>query len=204
MLQFITSGKGDVACEVASALKGGCRWIQLSMPGDAEALKAAVEQIIPMCTENEAFLVIDDAVELVDELKVHGVFLNDSSRATVSGARERLGAHAIIGVLCKTIEEIVELRAADIDYVEVPAPATCDAAAFYTSLHTRMKETNTPIHLVARGEFEPAAIPVLIAAGCAGVAMSSAIINATDSSAKIAEVLDALDLGLQQAGKEKL
>ena len=79
-----------MAEEAQMAIEGGCRWIQLSAAsiGDSGlSLRDVANEIIPLCQENEAFLIIEDDVNLVEELKVHGVFLRDHSRTTVMEAR---------------------------------------------------------------------------------------------------------------------
>ena len=71
MLQFIThpSERYTIAEEVQMVLEGGCKWIQLRLKDatDKEFRQTALE-IIPLCKENEAFLVFDDRVELAIEM----------------------------------------------------------------------------------------------------------------------------------------
>lgn len=78
MLQFITnpSDRYSLLEEAQMAIEGGCRWIQLRMKDatDDEVRQVALE-LIPLCKENDTFLIIDDRVELVNELKVSGVHL---------------------------------------------------------------------------------------------------------------------------------
>ncbi len=78
MLQFITheSDKYSIAEEVQMAIEGGCRWIQLRMKDatDEEVRNVALE-LIPMCRETDTFLIIDDRVAVVNDLKVSGVHL---------------------------------------------------------------------------------------------------------------------------------
>ncbi len=78
MLQYITNDTDlyNIAEEVQMAIDGGCRWVQLRMKNatDDEVREVAAE-IIPMCQENDVFLIIDDRVELVNELRVSGVHL---------------------------------------------------------------------------------------------------------------------------------
>ena len=99
MLQFIThpSEKYSIIDEVKMALEGGCRWIQLYMKDSPdEEVKKVVEEIIPLCQDAEAILVIDNRVNLTLETKVHGVFLGKAMMPALE-ARETLGAGAIIG-----------------------------------------------------------------------------------------------------------
>ena len=84
MLQFITkpSSQYSMPEEARMALEGGCRWIELSSEGldqEENVLKDIAKEIMPLCEDKEAFLIIDDDVELVDELKVHGLLMHDPS-----------------------------------------------------------------------------------------------------------------------------
>ncbi len=65
MLQFITktTQRFSMAEEAQMAIEGGCRWIQLSAAsiGDSGlSLREVANEIIPLCQENEAFLIIED------------------------------------------------------------------------------------------------------------------------------------------------
>ena len=112
MLQFIThpSEKYSIAEEVQMAIEGGCRWIQLRMKdaSDEEVRNVALE-IIPMCQETDTFLIIDDRVELVNELRVSGVHLGKEDMDPMQ-AREILGPHAIIGVTANTAADIIKFK----------------------------------------------------------------------------------------------
>ena len=119
MLQFIThpSERYSIAEEVQMALEGGCKWIQLRLKDatDEEFRQTALE-IIPMCKENEAFLVFDDRVELAMEMSVHGVHLGKNDMNPLV-ARETMGAEAIIGCTANTAADIKAFRGWDVDYV---------------------------------------------------------------------------------------
>ena len=112
MLQFITnnSDKYSIAEEVQMALEGGCRWIQLRMKGasDEEVMETAA-QLIEMCRENNAFLIVDDRVNVVNELKVSGVHLGKEDMDPME-ARELLGPDAIIGVTANTAADIIKYK----------------------------------------------------------------------------------------------
>lgn len=126
MLQFIThpSEKYSIAEEAQMAIEGGCRWIQLRMKdaSDEEVRNVALE-IIPMCQETDTFLIIDDRVELVNELKVSGVHLGKEDMDPLQ-ARELLGPNAIIGVTANTADDILRFKGKDIDYVGVGPSAS--------------------------------------------------------------------------------
>lgn len=140
MLQFIThpSDRYSIAEEVQMALEGGCRWIQLRLKdaSDEEFRETALE-IIPLCKENEAFLVFDDRVELAKEMSVHGVHLGKNDMNPVE-AREAMGPEAIIGCTANTASDIIALRGRDVDYIGLgPLPSHYDQGPPLTDNRTR-------------------------------------------------------------------
>lgn len=198
MLQFITkiSDRYSVAEEARMAVEGGCRWIQLSavsVEHNEGVLRDVAHSLVALCSENEAFMIIENDVDLVDELKVHGVFLRDSSRETVAEARERLGAHAVVGALCRSFEDVAALKGLDVDYVAVPVPdETISPASFYSGISVLMRNNAIDFHLVAMGDFPVGEMKNLLDAGCAGVAVSGAIADAEDPVAATRAILEVL------------
>ena len=159
MLQFITtvSSRFSVLEEVQMVLEGGCRWIQLAQSGfagDESVIRDVAMEIVPMCQEKEAFFIIEDDLDLVEEMKVHGLFMHDNSRASVMAARERLGANAVIGVWAHSYDEIKNLVGLDVDYVTVPSPEKSDdRETFYKDLAKKIIADNIGFHIVAAGDF---------------------------------------------------
>lgn len=191
MLQFIThpSDKYSIPEEVQMVLEGGCKWIQLRMKeaSDEEFREAALE-IIPMCKENEAFLVFDDRVELAMELSVHGVHLGKNDMNPLV-ARETMGAEAIIGCTANTAADIIAFRGWDVDYVGLgPFRYTTTKANLspvigldgYRSIVKEVRDADILLPIVAIGGITLEDIPSIMETGVNGVAMSGAIINATD------------------------
>lgn len=191
MLQFIThpSNKYSIAEEVQMAIEGGCRWIQLRMKdaSDSEVRNVAME-LIPMCRETDTFLIIDDRVELVNELKVSGVHLGKNDMDPLE-ARELLGPHAIIGITANTADDILRYKGKDVDYVGLgPFRHTTTKQKLspilglegYESIITQVREAGMDIPIVAIGGVTSDDIEPLLATGVNGIAMSGAIINATD------------------------
>ena len=191
MLQFIThpSDKYSIPEEVQMVLEGGCKWIQLRMKeaSDEEFRETALE-IIPMCKENEAFLVFDDRVELAMELSVHGVHLGKNDMNPLV-ARETMGAEAIIGCTANTAADIIAFRRWDVDYVGLgPFRYTTTKANLspvigldgYRSIVKEVRDADILLPIVAIGGITLEDIPSIMETGVNGVAMSGAIINAPD------------------------
>lgn len=195
MLQFITktAGPNSVRRQVEGALDGGCRWIELA---PCDELKKIAEDLMPVLRETEAFLVIRDDVELVEELRVHGVHLSHADRERAKEVREKLGAHAVVGVDCVTAADAIALKGTDMDYVAFHVEPTPEAIAAFAQTAKEVKDAGTGVHVVARGEFPPEMLAQVIAAGAAGVAVSSEIADAEDPAGATAKILDALEAAL--------
>lgn len=191
MLMFIThpSDRYSIAEEVQMALEGGCKWIQLRMKdaSDEEFRQTALE-IIPMCRENEAFLVFDDRVELAMEMGVHGVHLGKNDMNPLQ-ARETMGAEAIIGVTANTADDIIRFRGWDVDYVGLgPFRYTTTKSNLspvlgidgYREIVKAVRDSGMTLPIVAIGGITINDIPAIMATGVNGVAVSGAIINADD------------------------
>lgn len=186
MLQFITknSERFSIAEEAQMAIEGGCRWIQLSssgLAGNEENMRTAAVEIMELCKEQEAFLIIEDDINLVEELKVHGLFMHDCSRESVMTARERLGADAVIGVSVSTAAEALHLIGLDIDYFIISCGIGCsDPVGFYGDVVDKLMAANMYVHVVASGNISPSDFVGIVKVGCSGVAVSSEITEAAD------------------------
>ena len=203
MLQFIThpSEKYSIAEEVQMAIEGGCRWIQLRMKdaSDEEVRNVALE-IIPMCQETDTFLIIDDRVELVNELRVSGVHLGKEDMDPMQ-AREILGPHAIIGVTANTAADIIKFKGKDVDYVGLGpfrftttkknlAPET--GLEGYTEIVKDVRAAGVELPIVAIGGITEDDVKPLMATGVNGIAMSGAIIGADDPMLYTSSVMEKL------------
>ena len=201
MLQFVikSTRQASVAELAHMAMEGGCRWIQISdqAAGEREPrTKALSEELIPDYEAHETFLIIENNVDLVEELKVHGVFLRDCNRSTVLAARERLGAEAVIGVQARDIDEIAALHGLDVDYVMVPVPEGLDPEGirgFYDTIIRQAAERAVVFHIVAEGDFTPDNICIPLEAGCAGVAVSSTIADSANPTLTTTALLEQLE-----------
>ena len=203
MLQFITnhSNKYSIAEEVQMAIEGGCRWVQLRMKDatDEEVREVALE-LIPMCQENDTFLIIDDRVELVKELKVSGVHLGKQDMDPME-ARELLGPHAIIGVTANTAEDIIKFRGKDVDYVGLgPFRYTTTKKNLapviglegYKEIVKQVREAGVELPIVAIGGITLEDVDDIMSTGVNGIAVSGSIINAVDPVEYTKEIMNKL------------
>lgn len=203
MLQFIThnSDKYSIAEEVQMAIEGGCRWIQLRMKGasDEEVMETAA-QLIEMCRENNAFLIIDDRVNVVNELKVSGVHLGKDDMDPME-ARELLGPDAIIGVTANTAADIIKYKGKDIDYIGLgPFRHTTTKEKLspilglegYREIVKDVREAGVEFPIVAIGGITLEDVEPLMKTGVNGIAVSGAIINAEDPMLYTSRIMEKL------------
>lgn len=203
MLQFIThpSDRFSIAEEAQMAIEGGCRWIQLRMKeaSDEEVREVAME-LIPLCRETDTFLIIDDRVELVNELKVSGVHLGKEDMDPIA-ARELLGPHAIIGVTANTAEEILRWKGKDVDYVGLgPFAYTVTKKKLAPVLGLegvkavvdQVRAAGVELPIVAVGGITREDVEPLMKAGVNGIAVSGAIVNADDPVLYTSDIMEKL------------
>lgn len=203
MLQFITNtnSKTPVIDQIMAVLEGGGRWIQIRMKDASdEEIRKVVEAVKPKCIETEAFLLLNDRVELAKELNVGGVHLGKEDMP-VSKARMILGPAAVIGVTANTYADIAAVSNLDIDYFGIGPYAM-----------TQTKENLSPVlglqgireicYEMEKNEILKAHVAVggiqlddvlpLIEAGVNGIAVSGAIANASDIVKATKNFLDLL------------
>lgn len=204
MLQFIThpSDRYTIPEEVQMAIEGGCKWIQLRMKDATyDEMKSTALEIIPMCRENDIILVIDDNVELVNELRVHGVHLGKNDMDPRK-AREILGPHAIIGVTANTTDDILSFHGIDVDYVGVgPFRHTTTKKNLapvigldgYKDIVAKVTAAGNKLPLVAIGGITLEDVTGIMATGVQGIAVSGSIINAPDPVRYTTQLLNALN-----------
>ncbi|MDE6282439.1 MAG: thiamine phosphate synthase [Muribaculaceae bacterium] len=190
MLQFatVTSPIHTVKEQVEVAINAGCRWIRLTGTPD----DATVEEVIPVCRDNDVILILDNNTELVDRLRIHGLHLTSWTRGSVIEAREKLGPHAILGVTCADSSLAGELTGLDVDYMVIQAPADGNLVNFYILFMETLKSLKTGIHPVASGNIPVDLYPSVIATGIEGIEISGAILDAPDPSSFITLALDTL------------
>ena len=189
MLQFIThpSERYSIVEQVKMVLEGGCKWIQLRMKeATDEEVKAVAEELIPLCKEADAILVIDDRVELVKEMEVTGVHLGKKDMP-VAEARNLLEGGPIIGATANTAGDIFALKGIDVDYVGLgPFRHTTTKENLspilglegYSKIMKEIREAGVQLPVVAIGGISLEYIDDVMATGVNGVAISGAIINA--------------------------
>lgn len=203
MLQYITNTESRVPAidQVRAVLDGGCRWIQVRMKDASdEEIAKVIETIKPWCLEKEAFLILNDRVELARTLDVGGVHLGKTDMSPHQ-ARTILGPAAVIGVTANTFDDIREVANLDIDYIGIGPFADTRTKKNLApilglegirNLNIRMRENHIEIAHVAVGGIRIEDVAPLMEAGVNGIAVSGAIANAPDIEKATRHIISAL------------
>lgn len=203
MLQYITNTDCGVCVpeQVRGVLSGGCRWIQVRMKDATdEEIEKVVTEIKPLCLEVEAFLILNDRVELAKRLDVGGVHLGRMDMLPAQ-ARTILGPAATIGVTANTIDDIIAVRSLDVDYIGIgPYRETTTKKNLAPMLglegikqvSEEMESKGIEFAHVAVGGIRLEDVASLMDTGISGLAVSGAIAKATDIKRATEEFLAAL------------
>ena len=191
MFQFISHHNSvyDYAGGVRAVLEGGCRWVQLRMKdaSDDEFL-ATAEVVAELCRRYDAKFIIDDRVHLVAATGADGVHLGKNDMP-VAEARKILGEKKIIGATSNTFDDIRRAAADGADYIGLgPFRYTTTKQKLspvlgmegYRSIMEACRREGIELPVVAIGGITAADIPDLCATGINGIALSGAVLNASD------------------------
>src|SRR5574344_1103605 len=110
-IQFIThsTDRFSYVEGALSALKGGCRWIQLRMKDACmDDIIHAVKEIQLLCRQYNARFIIDDHVELVKSIGADGVHLGKNDMS-IAEARPILGLDGYKDILSKMKQQGVNI-----------------------------------------------------------------------------------------------
>lgn len=203
-LQLITHPhEGQTVAEGArKAIAGGCRWIQLRHKDAPASVLADEGHALALLPERENFtLIIDDHVDLVEPLGADGVHLGKNDMP-VASARRILGPSKIIGATANILEDMVEAARDGADYIGLgPFRFTTTKARLaptlgldgYRRLMSEARAAGVRIPVVAIGGITAGDVAAIMATGVDGVAVSGAILSATDPEAETHRFIDILN-----------
>lgn len=183
---------------VRLALEGGCRWIQLRIKDmdDHEVLPIAIEAQ-RLCKQYNATFIIDDRVEMVKELKAHGVHLGKNDMP-IAEARKILGNDFIIGGTANTFDDVMAHYQASANYIGCgPFRFTTTKKNLapilglegYRNIVAQMREHNISLPIVAIGGIEQDDIAAIMQTGVSGVALSGVVLRADDPIQKMKQII---------------
>lgn len=183
------------------ACEGGVQWVQLRVKDKGFAEWCAIaEETKLVCTEFGAKLIINDSVDVAAAVDADGVHLgqNDTSPHV---AREKLGETKIIGGTANTFNDIQRMALTGVDYVGVgPFRFTTtkkNLSPFvglegYKQLVQQCEDARIQLPIIAIGGVTVDDVSNIIATGVHGIAISSAINIADDSTMAASNFIQAL------------
>ncbi len=202
-VQFIShfTQKYGYIDSIRLALEGGCRWIQLRVKDmtDNEVLPMAIEAQ-KLCKQYSATFIIDDRVEMVKQIKAHGVHLGKNDMP-IAEARKILGNDFIIGGTANTFDDVMAHYKASANYIGCgPFRFTTTKKNLapilgldgYRNIVALMKQNLISIPIVAIGGIEQDDIPDIMQIGVSGVALSGVVLRADDPIQKMKQILNTL------------
>jgi thiamine-phosphate pyrophosphorylase len=193
---------GSHVTSIKNALDAGCKWIQLRIKEEPEALILAYAlEAAQLCKSYNAKLIVNDHPEIALKAGADGVHLGLEDMP-VQEAREIVGEKMIIGGTANTFEQVAQRAAEGVDYIGLgPYRFTRTkkklspilGLAGYTSIITQVRAEGISLPIIAVGGIEVDDVPFLLQTGVYGVAMSGAITHSSDRSSVVNDLYKYLD-----------
>jgi thiamine-phosphate pyrophosphorylase len=186
-----------------AAFSAGCRWASVrekDLPDPSQIAWARI--LLPIARRWGARLTLHGTPGLAKKAGVDGVHL--AAGGNPSAARVILGARALIGVSLHSVEEAARLDPTALDYaIAGPVFSTESKPGYGPALGVDnfaaiARATSVPV--IAIGGIRPPAIPELLRAGAAGIAVMGSIMRAETPMAETRFFLWSLDLTKTHAG----
>lgn len=179
-----TSSPGELADQVARAIRGGAALIQYrDKSGAAARRRQAAATLLELCRSAGVPLIVNDDVALARLIGADGVHLGRDD-APLADARAALGPKAIIGVSCyNTLERALRARDAGADYVAFGSffPSSTKPAAVRAGFDLlRAARSRIDLPIVAIGGITPENGAQLIEAGADLLAVIHGVFGAPD------------------------
>jgi thiamine-phosphate pyrophosphorylase len=186
---------GDVAHAVARAVAAGVRLVQLREKDlSGRALCDLARAVKARTDPAGAALLINDRADVALAVGAAGVHLT-SADPPVTEVRALLGPNALIGVSTHHVDEARSAGRAGADFVtfgpvfDTPSKRGLGSPVGPGALADAAR---TAVPVFALGGVDAARVPDLMATGCHGVAVISAVLGAPDPGAAAAALLGAL------------
>lgn len=202
-LQLIThpvNGRSEIE-GAKLALEGGCKWVQLRMKETpVEEVKKVALELLPLCKQYEAVMIIDDHVELAKEVGADGVHLGKMDM-NPKDARTILGDGFIIGGTCNSFDDILAIKD-DVDYIGCgPFRFTTTKKKLapvlglegYQEIVWKCREQGINIPIVAIGGITKDDVRKVLHSGPNGIAISGGILSAADPKTETEEILKIIE-----------
>ncbi len=185
-------GRGVIpTCE--EALKAGVRFVQLrDKEASTRSLLDSAQTLRDLCNKYSSYFVVNDRIDVAMAVRADGVHLGQSDMPA-DVARSIMGSEAIIGVSVRTVEEAEKAKADGADYIAANLVFSTETKKdIKEPLGLEMVSTlsrASSLPLIAIGGINPENTALVIKAGCTGVAVVTAIMNADSPSSAVKKFL---------------
>lgn len=198
-LQLITdrrAAKGDLVTAAARAIAAGIDSIQVRDKGAAAAdVFASVVEIQRVARASAVRVLVNDRIDVALATRAHGVHLAAKSLAPAP-ARGLLEPWQLLGVSVHSVEAAVRAAREGADYVTFghvfPTWSHAGEAARGVAMLAAVVDA-VDVPVLAIGGISAERAGEVLATGCAGIAVISAILSATDAAGATRELRAALD-----------
>lgn len=198
-LHLVTDGaaeSAEVERRVAAALRAGVDWVQLREKAAAAGdLYALAVRLLDRAAAAGAGVLVNDRVDVAAAAGARGVHLSRRG-LPVAAARAVLGPGRLIGVSVHSVEEAVAAARAGADYVtygNVFATRSHPGRAGHGPDALRRAVEAVDVPVLAIGGVGVPNLDAVLATGCAGVAVISAILQREDAAQAAAALREALE-----------
>ena len=188
-------GRGvEATCEIA--LKAGVRFVQLrDKTASTRSLYKSAVALRELCRKHNSYFVVNDRIDVAMAARADGVHLGQSDMPA-DIARSLMRPDAIIGVSVRTVEEAKKAAKDGADYIAAnlvfPTNTKKDIEKpLGLDMVSRLAGASS-LPLVAIGGITPANTKLVMDAGCSGVAVVTAIMNADSPALEVHRFLDIL------------
>jgi thiamine-phosphate pyrophosphorylase len=198
-LQLVTdrrAARGDLATAVARAIDAGVDSVQVRDKGASAAeLFATVVELQRVARSSGVRVLVNDRIDVALATRAHGVHLAANSLPPAV-ARAVLEPWQLVGVSVHAVDEAVRAAADGADYLtfghvfDTPSHAGEPARGAAMLAHV-VAAVDVPV--IAIGGITAARVGEVLATGCAGIALISAILSAADPAAAAAALRQAID-----------
>lgn len=178
----------NLIAKVRLSLKGGAKIVQYRDKVNTSSTKLVLaNQLKQLCESHQAWLIINDDIQLAKQVKADGVHIGKDDEDIVQ-ARKHLGDNAIIGVSCyNDLERALQMQALGANYVAFgrffnsKTKPNAPQADLSTLKHAKQ---NLQIPIVAIGGITPENAQSLIDAGADSLAVIQGVFAAKDIQAQ--------------------
>ena len=196
VLDRTAAGGRDLDAILAAALAGGAEMVQLREKTELSGtLLPLAERLRARCRAARVPFIINDRVDLAVAVEADGVHLGQEDLPPAA-ARALLKPGMILGLSTHSEAQAAAAQAAGADYVAVGSMfPTTTKPEFHLVGPTLARRVRPLVHvpLIGIGGITPDNAAEVIAAGCDGVAVISAVCAAPDPAAAARRFVDAID-----------